>query len=469
MRSPIALHAPTIFRCCLAVLAAAATTARADDGDADPAFAGTGRVIHSWPADTIQVETTAAAASADGSILAASWINYPGPQQLGEVAILRWRGDGTLDTSFGDGGEVRIDFDPAPRLFEFVRGVFELPDRKVLAFASVERDEDSNDERPALARLLADGTLDEAFGAGGKRWIDLPGAPWLDGGELRLRAVARQADGKLVGTGHATLCSASPFDIVVLRVLPDGIPDATFGQGGWQCLGPALPSTGAAIAIDDAGRILVAGSAHADGGNPDRLVVLRLDAGGNLDASFGDGGIALPACPLADTSCGAAAVLGARRDAGSFYFRRVFVAVNQGNRGGVLALREDGTIETGFADTGYLDLFREEGTHINALALRRDQRLVAAGSINATGAENGDFFAARVHFDGSLDADFDGNGVNRYAFDEVAPSIDSANAMVLSAERPVLVGTLHDFGAPAHHAGVLRLQSDAIFDDGFDP
>lgn len=455
---------------CMALALASVEPARADDGDPDLAFGGNGRAIHSWPADTLQVETTAAAAGADGSVIAASWINYPGPQQLGEVAILRWRGDGSPDESFGDSGEVRVDFDPAPRLFEFVRGVFELPDRKVLAFASVERDEDSNDERPALARLHADGTPDESFGAGGKHWVDIPGAPWLDGGELRLRAVARQADGKLVATGSATLCSASPFDTVVLRVLPDGSPDAAFGEGGWQCLGPALPSSGAAVAIDDAGRILVAGGAYAGGGNPDRLMLLRLDATGAPDDGFGDGGIALPSCPLADTSCGATAVLGARREiAGGFYVRRIFVAINQGNRGGILALDDDGAIDEGFADAGHLDLFREEGTRINALALRRDEKLVAAGSINPNGGESGDFFAARSHFDGSLDTDFDGNGVNRYAFDDVAPSIDSANAMVLSAERPVLVGSLHDFGTPAHHTGVLRLQSDTIFNDGFDP
>ena len=454
---------------CIALLLASSAPARADDGDADPAFAGNGRAIHSWPADTLQVETTAAAAGADGSIIAASWINYPGPQQLGAVALLRFRADGSADATFGDGGQACIDFDPAPRLFEFVRGVFELPDRKLLVFASVDRNEDSNDERPALARLHPDGTPDEGFGPGGKRWVELPGAPWLDGGELRLNAVARQADGKLVATGNATLCSASPFDTVVLRLLPDGSPDAGFGEGGWRCIGPALPSSGGAVAIDDAGRILVAGSAFAGGGNPDRLVVLRLGTDGAPDGNFGDDGIAMPSCPVADAPCGAAAVLGARREAGGgFSFPRIFVAINQGNRAGVLALHNDGAIDAAFADAGHLDLFREEGTHVNALALRRDQRLVAAGSINPTGAESGDFFAARVHFDGSLDNDFDGNGVNRYSFTEVAPTIDAVNAMVLSAERPVLVGTLHDFGTPVHHTGVLRLQSDMIFNHGFD-
>ena len=460
----------TAIATCLALLLAGAGPARADDGDGDPAFSADGRAVHSWPADTLQVETTAAAASADGGIIAASWINYPGPQQLGSVALLRFRADGAPDTAFGNGGQVLLDFDPAPRLFEYVRGVFELADRRLLVFAAVERNEDSNDQRPALARLHANGTPDESFGAGGKRWVELPGAPWLDGGELRLRAVARQPDGKLVATGSATGCSASPFDTVVLRLLPDGNPDAAFGQGGWQCLGPALPSSGSAVAIDDAGRILVAGSAHAGGGNPDRLVVLRLGANGAADASFADAGIALPACPLAGTSCGASALLGARRElGGGFYTRRIFVAINQGNRGGVLALRNDGTLDPDFADAGHLDLFREEGTRINALALRRDQRLLAAGSINPNGSGDGDFFAARSDFDGNLDTSFDGNGVNRYTFADVEPTVDAANALVLSAERAVLVGTLHDFGTSTHHTGVLRLQSDTIFTDGVEP
>lgn len=451
-----------------ALLSCACAGALADDGAPDPSFGAQGRAIHSWPADTIQVETTAAAATGDGGIVVASWINYPAPQQQGSVALLRFTANGAPDAGFGDGGRVLVDFDPAPRLFEYVRGVFELPDRKLLAFASVERNENSHDERPALARLHANGTLDESFGTGGRRWVDVPDAPWANGGELRLRAVARQDDGKLVATGYATDCSAAAFDTVVLRLLPDGSLDTGFGTGGWRCIGPAVPSAGTSIAIDDAGRILVAGSAYANG-MPDALVVFRLSGSGAPDASFDGDGIAMPACPLGTTSCNAAAVLGARREVpGGLYVRRVFVAINQGNRGGVLALGSNGATASSFGDAGYLQLFREEGTRINALALRRDLRLVAAGSINPNGSESGDFFAARCDFHGALDAGFDGNGVNRYAFDAVAPSIDAANAMVLSGERAVLVGTLHDFGTPAHHTGVLRLQSDLVFADAFD-
>ena len=125
-------------------------------------------------------------------------------------------------------------------------------------------------------------------------------------------------------------------------------------------------------------------------------------------------------------------------------------------------------IATSFADDGFLDLSREEGSHIAALAMRRDRRLVAAGWIDPNGVGVGDFFVARASFDGALDSTFDGNGVERYPMNADGDTFDTPAAMALSGERPVIAGKLYGSGAGSHHSGVLRLQSDALFADGFD-
>ena len=149
---------------------------------------------------------------------------------------------------------------------------------------------------------------------------------------------------------------------------------------------------------------------------------------------------------------------------------RIFVAINRTSprATGILALDNDGTIATDFGDEGFVDLSLEEGTRLTTLAMRRDRRLVAAGSIDPNGVGVGDFLVARMHFDGALDTTFDGNGRARYPMNADGDTFDTPTAMVLSGERPVIAGTLYNNQTPSHHVGVLRLQSDALFADGFD-
>ena len=83
---------------------------------------------------------------------------------------------------------------------------------------------------------------------------------------------------------------------------------------------------------------------------------------------------------------------------------------------------------------------------------------------NGTGQR--DFFLARTLANGDLDNGFDGNGVQRVAFDIVANALDQGNAMTLSNERVVVAGTI---SANVNYAtGVLRLQSAYLFANGLE-
>lgn len=441
----------------------------ADDGDGDPTFGGNGRAIHAWPANTIQVEATAVAATADGGVIAASWVSYPVVQQMYSVALARFRADGTPDPGFGDGGVAMLDFNSAPRVAEYPRAVFELADRKLLVFASVRVADSGNAERPGLMRVLPNGQPDATFGAGGVHWIDTSG--WVSGVIIQMKAAVLQPDGKLLATGYCSGCaSGTSYDIVVVRVMPDGALDAGFGVGGWMLAGGANPEFSSAIALDDLGRIVIAGSVLdlAASGAPSKPLVMRLGDDGARDASFGDDGVAI--VPLAGDWRAQAIAPGRVRLGGVFTQRRVFVAINHTspNEGGVLALAANGSVETTFGDNGYVDLTREEGMQIGALAMRADARLVAAGTIDPDGTAISQFFAARMAFDGTLDTSFDGNGVARYPFATPTPAYCRVRAMTLSAERPVIVGTMEDNLTPNWYTGVLRLQSDLIFAEGFE-
>jgi uncharacterized delta-60 repeat protein len=451
-----------MLRPALFALLLTAGPAQATDGNADTTFSADGKASYVWPANTLQAETETVAAAADGGVITAGWYSYSNSQQHFALFVSRFRGNGELDTAFANQGIAQIDFQAAPRVAEFGRSVFALPDGNVLLFASLRTAEGSSPELPALVRLNADGQPDSSFGAGGKRLIDISG--WPVGASLSMTAAALQRDGKLVAVGHCDGCGGVPaeLDMVALRVLSDGSLDPGFGSGGWtRVVLSGLQSAGA-LAIDDLGRITMAGMNFTGTQKP---VLTRLTSAGLVDSSYGMAGTASPPCPVAG-QCSVAA-LATGRTLGSFFVRRTFLALNRNGGGGVLALDNDGDVVTSFADAGYLALDLEEGSSVQALLLDHRARLLIGGTIDPNGSGVTDFLVARSSFGGDLDASFDGNGLARFAFDSGSASFDRATAMTLSARRPVLAGTLVNVGATVSSTGVLRLQSDELFVDGF--
>src|SRR5262245_2159031 len=82
------------------------TGALASPGDLDPAFGAGGRVLTQF--GTSQDEGRAIAVQPDGKIVVAGFMD-PG-FGLYDFAIARYNPDGTLDTSFGGGGKVTVNF-----------------------------------------------------------------------------------------------------------------------------------------------------------------------------------------------------------------------------------------------------------------------------------------------------------------------------------------------------------------------
>jgi uncharacterized delta-60 repeat protein len=455
------------IRPCLALLLVVASAAYAEDGDPDPSFGDAGFALHEWAADTLQAETTTGAVAADGSVIAAGWISYPSIQQHFATTLLRYRSDGTPDPDFGDGGLARLDLDPAPHINETIQAVFPQPSGKLLVVAGVQIP-DMMAFRPVLLSVLPDGSPDTAFGPGGMRVIDI--SQWSAQGDVQIRTATRQADGKILLAG--TLVTDTGYHILVGRILADASPDTGFSGDGWRELGDsgAFDCSPEAVVVDDLGRILVAG--RADDGPVDRPVVFRLSADGEPDAGFGSQGDGAFLLDDLDGSWSAHALVAAKRIvAGGFAQRRLFLAISavSPNRTTIAAIGENGALATTFGDDGFVDLSREEGSRITALAMRDDQRLVAAGFIDPNGSGTGtDLFVARTDFDGSLDSTFDGNGVERYPIDPDGLTYDSVATLLLSAQRPVLVGMAFDNTTPRWYSAVLRLQSDLIFADGLD-
>jgi uncharacterized delta-60 repeat protein len=116
-----------------------------------------------------------------------------------DVALARYRSDGALDATFGTGGRVTTDFGGDDQAYAVG---LQRHGRIVVAGTSL-TGPTNNDF--ALARYRSDGSLDSAFGAGGRVTTDFAGS--FD----QARAVLVQRDGRIVAAGRAVLGAVDNF------------------------------------------------------------------------------------------------------------------------------------------------------------------------------------------------------------------------------------------------------------------
>lgn len=466
-----------LARVAFAALLSTMGPAFADDGDPDPTFSGDGKAWFAWPttyagAVVANVTTRAVAALPDGSIVTAGRFETDGPDGFKAGAVAKFKADGTVDALFGQAGWQLVHFEAQPGAGEVI-GVFPSSGNTLLVAGQVESPS-APYARPALVRLRADGTLDTTFGIGGRIVID--SQPFGTGAGMNYLAATRAPDGRILFAGHCGNCGHGSFpDFMALRVNANGSVDTSFGNAGWVSFGRTdvddhyVPEFASSIAVDTQGRIVLGGyrEAYDDQDHQQHPLLVRTLPNGQLDTEFGGTGyvdINLP---------GSFAIAAIAIDA---YNDGIVSAANSTNTQGVtpgsllLRTRRDGSQDTNFGSGGMVLLQLEQGINISALAIRRDRRITAAGWIDPNGSDTRDFFAARTHFNGVLDSTFDGNGVNRYPFGFATNGLDVPAAMVLSGERPVIAGLLTNsaFNPSESASGVLRLQSDLIFEDGFE-
>ncbi len=303
-----------------------------------------------------------------------------------------WAEAGDLDPTFGHKGIV-----VTPGL----GGIFAIalqPDGKIVAAGTSTRHPTFSVANFTVVRYEADGTLDRGFGGGGIV-ITRVGerTSWA-------RAVALQADGKIVVAGVALAPNGVEGDVALARYNPNGSLDPGFGEGGRVITSFPSGASGAwGVAVQADGRIVAGGAASAreDIYTPD-FALARYTAGGSLDASFGDGGLKVTRFP-GGSSYGRALVI--QPDG-----RIVLAGGTDPGRFALARYEPDGRLDQGFGAEGRVsqDIDGDlEGAR--AVALQPDGKIVAAGGALAPGGENA-FALARFDPTGQPDPRFGGDG-----------------------------------------------------------
>jgi len=135
-----------------------------------------------------------------------------------------------------------------------------------------------------LLRFRSDGSLDPAFGSGGR--VDAQGAA----GFLPLVSVVVQPDGRIVAAGTALNDRTGGSSFALLRTTRAGQRDSTFGRNGIVTTKFGYGASARAVKWD-AGRLVVAGDDWPKSPGPQHFAAARYTAAtGALDRTFGRGG-----------------------------------------------------------------------------------------------------------------------------------------------------------------------------------
>jgi uncharacterized delta-60 repeat protein len=218
----------------------------------------------------------ALALQSDGKILAAGFVKLGAEANFG---LARYKPDGTPDASFGTGGLVTTDFFG---LRDEANAIALQSDGRIVVGGQAAIDSITTDS--ALACYNPDGTPDFGFGVGGKLNLHLFFLPGFPDNFEAILGLAVQPDGHIVTVGSSNNRSA------FARFQANGTPDAFFGMGGKIASQFEGANAANSIALQPDGRLLVGGSIVRTNGGSD-FMMQRLLTNGTPDASFGDGGL----------------------------------------------------------------------------------------------------------------------------------------------------------------------------------
>jgi uncharacterized delta-60 repeat protein len=259
------------------------------DGTLDDGFGDSGKVttpiVGSDP--NAQKEATAVTLQRDGKIVVAGSAVVPGGNGQA-IALVRYDSDGSIDDTFGDGG---FAFGPTFVHGRAFAVAIDSQDRIVVA-GDTPKDADPDFGDFVVARFRANGTLDTTFGQGGFNITDIGdvtneahGLKVLAGDKLLVSGFAPIIRSNVNGVDIVT----EPLGAVV-RYLENGFPDPAFAPNGRVAL-PG-DNVGRGLAVQSDGKILLAGSVNVGTPLVplNRFAVMRLLANGTIDDSFGTRG-----------------------------------------------------------------------------------------------------------------------------------------------------------------------------------
>jgi uncharacterized delta-60 repeat protein len=379
--------------------------------------------------------------------------------------------DGTPDPTFGDGGIAYVTPDDVGAREVMPVEAVELPDGKLLFGGTRNKILDGwpvyePQIRGALVRLLADGSPDPEFGNTGiAGLVELP-----DLAATRMQGIESMVllpDGSVMAGGTSMV--DGPMAGFVAHLRADGTLDPGFGNGGARLL-PGLAVH--AVGVDGDGRAYAAGERFDADTYVNTSTVVRLDAAGSLDPSFGSGGeVAIgwsdPSASgylndLVVTATGGVIVGGGFEAWGAGW----------GTQFAIARLDATGALDDTFAGSGWrvFDNPAETSTSngIHRLLQRPDGSIAFAGA-HTSGENMTGLILGQLTVDGASDGAFGNPSTPGWLVPAVLPEAQTVNAtaLVRQPDGKLLVSAAYYSYPDRQDMVVVRTTADGRIDDGF--
>lgn len=290
--------------------------------------------------------------------------------------------------------------------------------------------------RYKIARLNADGTLDNTFNPGG--------GPDGSGTRREILALAIQPDGKVLAGGDFTWFNGTQSGYLV-RLNRNGTVDNTFA------VGPGFNDEVFAITLQPDQKILVGGWFSTYNG-VSRPRIIRLNPNGSIDTTFNPG--LGPSSFMGGGVRPVYAIKVLSNDKillGGWWSEFSGVARND-----IVRLNPDGTLDPGFdarIDTG------TSNRTIRAITLDGSGKILIGGTFESFGGVNRENMA-RLEADGALDPSFD---AKLWPFRGVSSIVVQPNGKILAG------GDFRIIPTGAQDFGVVRFNPDGTLDTTFNP
>ena len=349
----------------------------------------------------------------DDKILLTGWANFKSGT-YSDISTVRYNADGSLDSTFGNGGIVSTRI--SATLDDVGTAVTVQPDGKIIVGGYTALS--SADRVWAIMRYETNGALDTTFGTNGISTLAF-GVDRDQGS-----AVGLQSTGKIIQAGWDQTGN-SDWDFAVARWTTSGALDTTFGTSGKTTFNfSAGDNTLYAMAIQADDNISVGG--YAPGKNS---AIARLTANGALDSTFGTGGKVTMAVSAGDDQISAIAL-----DADEN-----IIVTGEYNTGGsntglyVRRLLPNGTLDTTFGTSGTTTLSIGTINHGYGVTFQADGKIIVTGYSLATFRS---VIVARLNTDGTFDTTFNTTGYQTYNFSGgsdtgIVPMVQSTGRIVI--------------------------------------
>ncbi len=283
----------------------------------------------------------------------------------------------------------------------------------------------------AVVRYNSDGSLDTSFDNDGKVSTDI-GSKTSDTG----RSIAVQNDGKILVAG------ASSNNFAVVRYNSDGSLDTDFNITGKVTtdIGSGTTDNAYSITLQGDGKIIVAGSSSSN------FALVRYNSDGNLDNSFGSNGKITT--DIGTNSNDIAYSVSVQGDG------KILVAGSSSSNFALVSYNIDGSLDTSFGNGGKVTTDIGNSDIAYSIAVQNDGKIILAGK------RGSDFALARYNNNGSLDTSF-GNG-GKVITDIGSKTSDIAYGVSVQGDGKILVA-----GSSSSNFALVRYNSNGSLDTDF--